>query len=83
MISFVRQVMTKKREFLGRIVLSERHFGALFHVHASRNLSNDRGKQSREDFESEKSKGKLAKDTPRNSAVQNSNFTIRKRKNII
>lgn len=29
-ISFVRQVMTKKREFLGRIALSERHFGTSF-----------------------------------------------------
>lgn len=29
-ISFVRQVMTKEREFLGRIALSERHFGTSF-----------------------------------------------------
>lgn len=50
-LPFVRRFMTKEREFLERIALSGR---ALHHrvlspcafVHASRDLSNDRGKQS-------------------------------------
>lgn len=45
----------------------------------SRNLSNDHCKQSREGFDSEKLRDKIAKDTPRNFGVQSTDFTISKR----